>query len=91
MTRDKSAKQILALLDDKSIRSFSQIDRLYKLSPGSASAAARYPVKAGETAIALALGLDAKTIWPSRYDATTGNRHSPQPAHNYPSMQITAA
>jgi len=91
MTRDKSAKQILALLDANNIKSFSQIDRLHNLRPGTASNAARFPVKAGELAIASALGTPAAEIWPSRYHATTGKRLSPQPAGNYPSMQNTAA
>jgi lambda repressor-like predicted transcriptional regulator len=91
MACDKSAKQILALLDTQGIKSFREIDRVYGLKAGISSSAARFPVKAGEEAIAQALGLKAKDIWPSRYDSTTGARITPQPAQNYPSSQNHAA
>lgn len=87
MGQDKSSKEILVLLEKKGIPSFSAVDRQFDLPPTSASNAARFPVPKGEKAIAHVLGCHPKDLWPSRFDATTGHRHRPQPAENYVSSK----
>lgn len=91
MGADKSSKAILALLDERGFKTFSALDRENNLRTNTASNAARYPVAKGEYAIAKALRMEPKEIWPSRYDATTGNRLSPQPRRNYPNLPDHAA
>lgn len=61
---------------------FADIDRASGLAEGTCRKASRYPVLAGELAIAEALGRSPREIWPSRYDGA-GVRLSPQPRANY--------
>ncbi|MFL1781416.1 Helix-turn-helix domain-containing protein [Candidatus Hepatincolaceae symbiont of Richtersius coronifer] len=62
--------------------SFTAIDRLNGLREGSVRLAVAKPHKAGEKALAKALGIEAKDIFPSRYDER-GRRYEPQPRANY--------
>lgn len=61
---------------------FLTLDRKAGLSKGACSAAVTLPHEAAEQAIAKALRLSPKTIWPSRY-APDGTRLQPQPSENY--------
>ncbi|MFK5980843.1 MAG: helix-turn-helix domain-containing protein [Rhizobiaceae bacterium] len=59
------------------------VDRHYKLPKGTAGDTLRNPNQRGEKAIASALGVKPQTLWPSRYNAKSGKRLSPQPSQNY--------
>lgn len=61
----------------------SAVDYRFKLPTGSAGDALRNPNQRGEKAIAAALDVHPKSLWPSRYDGTTGQRLTPQPSVNY--------
>lgn len=63
--------------------SFADIDRAYGLPAKTAYTTLREPNQRGEEALADALALEAKDIWPERYDTASGHRHSPQPSANY--------
>lgn len=69
-------------LQDKANTTFSELDRLNRLADDSCSKAASVAHEAGENAIADALGLKPKDIWPSRFSAK-GVRLRPQPPRNY--------
>ncbi|PDT05737.1 hypothetical protein CO666_03800 [Rhizobium chutanense] len=60
----------------------TQIDEEYKLPRGTAGTTLREPNKAGERAIAAALGTRPHLLWRTRYHAS-GLRKSPQPPANY--------
>lgn len=61
---------------------FAEVDRLHDLPPGTARSAVRHPHPKGEAAIAAALAVEPRQLWPERYDAS-GQRLSPQPLENY--------
>ena len=61
---------------------FADVDRMHGLHPGTARNSARKPYANGEKAISQTLGLPARLIWPSRYEAD-GKRLKPQPRQNY--------
>lgn len=79
---DKNPKEILFLLNSKGW-TFADVDRVFGLLNGIARNAARRPHFDGEMAIAEALSLSPRQIWPSRFNAKTGERLRPQPAENY--------
>ncbi len=58
------------------------IDRQYGLPLKTAHTTLREPNARGEEALCDALALDARELWPERYDAG-GHRLSPQPSENY--------
>ncbi len=62
---------------------YTDVDRQYGLTPGSARHAARKAHLPGELALADALNLSPRQLWPSRYDGQSGERLKPQPAANY--------
>lgn len=62
---------------------FADVDRTFGLRDGTARKAARLPLFGGEMAIAEALSLSPRQIWPSRFDTKTGGRLRPQPPQNY--------
>lgn len=61
---------------------FAALDRQHGLPDGTCRNAARRPHMRGEAAIADALGLRPRSIWPSRY-RPDGSRIRPLPAANY--------
>lgn len=63
--------------------SYADVDRQYGLKEGTACNAARKAHLPGELALADALNLSPRQLWPSRYDGRSGERLKPQPAHNY--------
>ncbi len=79
--KDKTPEEILYLLN-RAGWTFAAVDRTFGLSVGTASKASGYPHLHGELAIAKALGLSPRQIWPNRYDPF-GSRLKPQPAENY--------
>ena len=79
---DKSPEEIRFLLNRKGL-TFADIDRMFGLAEGIARNASRRPYLDGELAIAEALSLSPRQIWPSRYSPETGERLRPQPAANY--------
>lgn len=62
--------------------SFVSLDRKYGLSRGICRIAVSSPHTKGEQAIAEALGMHPKDIFPNRYDEY-GNRLRPQPKTEY--------
>ena len=80
-TADKNPIEIRYLLNQAGL-TFADVDRDFGLKSGMARTASRYPHRAGETAIAKALGVKPADLWPSRYRAD-GQRLRPQPAANY--------
>jgi Ner family transcriptional regulator len=80
-TADKNPIEIRYLLNQAGL-TFADVDRMAGLKPGMARAAARCPHRAGECAIANAIGVDPTELWPTRYRAD-GRRLKPQPAANY--------
>ncbi|MBE0529494.1 MAG: helix-turn-helix domain-containing protein [Rhodospirillales bacterium] len=80
-TADKNPIEIRYLLNQAGL-TFAEVDRDHGLKTGTARATARYPHRAGEHAIAKALGVPPTELWPSRY-RTDGQRLKPQPAANY--------
>ncbi|MGH0000583.1 helix-turn-helix domain-containing protein [Pseudovibrio ascidiaceicola] len=68
--------------------SYAEIDRTYNLPKGTAKNTARQPHILGERAVSETLGLPPQKIWPSRYDASTGERLYPQPMGNYRTQPI---
>jgi len=78
---DKSPEEILYLLNLKGW-TFAQVDRAFGLKSGTASKAAGYPHFHGELAIAEALGVSPRQLWPSRFEVS-GGRLKPQPSKNY--------
>ncbi|SDR08211.1 helix-turn-helix domain-containing protein [Pseudovibrio sp. Tun.PSC04-5.I4] len=86
---DMDSAEILFLLR-KAGRSYAFVDRTYTLPKGTAVNTARQPHPRGEQALAKVLGLSPLNIWPSRYDASTGERLSPQPLENYRTQRILA-
>lgn len=62
---------------------FADVDRMFGLKEGVARKAARHPYLDGELAIAEALSLSPRQLWPSRFDPKTGQRLKPQPMKNY--------
>ncbi|MBO6808423.1 helix-turn-helix domain-containing protein [Thalassospira sp.] len=78
---DKSPQEIRFELNQKGL-TFADVDRASGFRVGTTRDATRHPHAEGEQAIAEALGLRAKDIWPSRYDAK-GKRLKPQPSQNY--------
>ena len=88
MTRtpnDKSPEEIQYLLN-RAGWTFRAVDRHFGLTLGTASKSAGYPHLHGELAIAEALGLSPRQIWPSRYNPF-GVRHEPQPTVNYKAVR----
>lgn len=61
---------------------FAELDRQHELPAGTCRNAARRPHQRGEEAIAEALRMRPRSIWPDRYRAD-GSRIVPQPADNY--------
>ncbi|MBF0333172.1 MAG: helix-turn-helix domain-containing protein [Alphaproteobacteria bacterium] len=61
---------------------FAALDREAGLPPGTCRNAARRPHRAGEAAIAAAMGRPPRMIWPGRYHVD-GSRISPQPGSHY--------
>jgi len=61
---------------------FADVDRMNGLAEGSARKAARYPMWAGELAIAEVLGRSPRELWPSRYQPD-GSRKRPIPMDLY--------
>lgn len=80
--RDRRAAGIKAKLVLKGI-SCADLDRQHGFYEDQCSDALYEPNKAGEAAIAAALGIPASRLWPERYDPKTGERLSPQPESNY--------
>lgn len=70
------------MLNQKGL-TFAHIDRAQGFRAGISCLTCRRPCAAAEQAIADALGLDPREIWPSRFDPRTGARLSPQPMQNY--------
>ncbi|MGG9999716.1 helix-turn-helix domain-containing protein [Pseudovibrio ascidiaceicola] len=68
--------------------SYAEIDRNYELPEGTAKNTARRPHIVGERALSETLGVPPQNIWPSRYDASTGERLYPQPMSNYRTQPI---
>ena len=60
----------------------ASIDLRYRLKRGTAGTTLREPNRAGERAIAAALGTKPHLLWRSRYHGS-GLRKSPQPRENY--------
>lgn len=81
MAGDWHKSDIKAALEKRGL-SLSDLDRDSNLADGTCSAACRKPHQLGEQAIAQALGVKPRQIWPSRY-RTDGVRLRPQPAGNY--------
>ncbi|MBP5857254.1 helix-turn-helix domain-containing protein [Marivibrio halodurans] len=79
---DKSPEEVRYLLNRKGL-TFADVDRLHGLKSGIARQTARHPHVHGEQALAEAVGLTPQQLWPSRYDARTGERLKPQPSENY--------
>ena len=79
---DKSPEEVRYLLNRKGL-TFADIDRMYGLKEGVARKTTRHPYFDGELALAEALSLSPRQIWPSRYDPRSGERLKPQPAENY--------
>ncbi|WP_081581837.1 helix-turn-helix domain-containing protein [Pararhodospirillum photometricum] len=69
------------LLDRQGL-TYADVDRAYGLPEGTCRKAARYPVFAGELALAETLARSPRELWPSRYRAD-GARRRPQPPANY--------
>lgn len=78
---DKSPAEIRYMLNRKGL-TFADVDRKFGLKDGASRKTARQPHQPGEHAIAEALSLSPRRIWPSRYDAR-GTRLKPQPLENY--------
>jgi Ner family transcriptional regulator len=85
-TKDRAPHWVRFMLNQKG-KTFADIDRAEGFRAGIACLACRRPSAAAETAIATALGLDPREIWPSRFDPRTGRRLSPQPMQNYRDRQ----
>lgn len=79
---DKSPEEVRFLLNRKGL-TFADVDRKHGLKSGVARKTTRHPYLDGELALAEALGLSPRQLWPSRYDPRTGERLKPQPAENY--------
>ncbi|MEG9884147.1 MAG: helix-turn-helix domain-containing protein [Hyphomicrobiales bacterium] len=62
---------------------YADVDRQYGLKEGTACNAARKAHLPGELALADALNLSPRQLWPSRYDDRSGERLKPQPRTNY--------
>lgn len=60
----------------------SDVARGADLHPNALRLALTFPREQAERAIAAALEIDPKVIWPSRYNAD-GSRKRPQPSENY--------
>jgi Ner family transcriptional regulator len=60
----------------------AELERRNDLYEGQCRNALYEPNEEGETAIAIALGINPQEIWPERFDAT-GIRFIPQPRSNY--------
>jgi lambda repressor-like predicted transcriptional regulator len=78
---DLPPETIRHLLNRKGL-TYAALDRAGNLAEGSCRKASFYPMFAGEMAIAEALRLSPRQIWPSRY-GDNGQRLQPQPSHNY--------
>lgn len=59
------------------------VEQHYGLYRGCVYDTIREPNEAGEAAIAAALDVAPSNLWPDRFDASTGQRLSPQPRRNY--------
>ncbi|SDH90292.1 helix-turn-helix domain-containing protein [Roseospirillum parvum] len=81
MSDDTRPETILYLLRCQGL-TYADIDRRFDLAAGSARKAVRYPMRAGELAIAEVLGRAPRDLWPSRYNAN-GERKRPQPRTLY--------
>lgn len=79
---DKTPEEIRFLLNSRGL-TFADVDRMFGLKDGVCRKAVRHPYFDGEMAIAEALSLSPRQLWPSRYCARTGTRLKPQPAENY--------
>jgi len=64
----------------------ADIDRDYRLTPGTARNTLREPHAAGERAIAAALASRPETLWPDRYHRG-GQRKSPQDYSRPPTLR----
>lgn len=79
---DKRPEEIRFLLNSKGL-TYADVDRMFGLTEGTARTTVRHPHIQGELAVAEALSLSPRQIWPSRYNSRTGERLQPQPAANY--------
>jgi lambda repressor-like predicted transcriptional regulator len=82
MAADKPPAEIKFLLNSRGL-TFADVDRAYGLKEGAARKAVRHPYFDAEFAIAEMLGTSPRQLWPSRFDAETGVRLTPQPSKNY--------
>lgn len=82
--RIEQAARIKARLFEKGV-TLAEIDREFKLPPGTARDALRAPNLKGERAIAAALGTRPELLWRDRYHAS-GRRKSPQDHSRPPTM-----
>ncbi|WP_425417321.1 helix-turn-helix domain-containing protein [Oricola indica] len=82
--RIEQAARIKARLYEAGYK-LSDIDRDFKLPPGTARDALRAPNLKGERAIASALGTRPELLWRDRYHAS-GRRKSPQDHSRPPTM-----
>lgn len=79
---DKRPEEVRYLLNSKGL-TYADVDRMFGLTDGTARTTVRHPHIQGELAIAEALSLSPRQLWPSRYNTHTGERLQPQPAENY--------
>jgi lambda repressor-like predicted transcriptional regulator len=81
LRKDLPPETIRHLLNRRGL-TFADVDRTFGLVEGSARKAARYPMLAGELAIAEALGRSPRELWPARYQPD-GTRKRPIPMDLY--------
>lgn len=80
--RDWSRMRIRLALEKAGYERLLDVETTFGLRLGVGSDTLARPNRAGEEAIAAAVGVPPADIWPSRYDAN-GNRLKPQPPMNY--------